>query len=199
MEAVLEEKSSHQTSKQSSIDHSEPEEFANENHQFTEDQNEQDEKYIIKMIMPYVPGENIKNMFANLLDLLDAPRRGFVNIARSHSKRAIVIECNSERVKQHFRKQESEKTIYASHLTDSVSYYNMPSSINIPIQFEYWNEHLSNLLIYILWHKSIIITDLVMRWLWEIFIKHWILYSENVFNIWTQEFCFVIYCYIQQM
>lgn len=114
------------------LDGSQSEDFSDGCNQFA---GSNKKKHLIKMIVPYVPTENIKTIFANLLRQLDINSRGFSNLKRSDSKRAIFVECDSAKLKQHFEEQESAKSIFASHLTDSVSSYDIPSGM--PIRFEY--------------------------------------------------------------
>lgn len=89
-------------------------------------------KHLIKLVMPYVPDEDEKLIFAHLRDQLGInweASRGFEGIHRSKSKRTLEIICNNKNILEKFKKCEAGKEILASQLSSQ--------NINVPVTFEY--------------------------------------------------------------
>lgn len=101
-------------------------------------QKEIEKECILKVIIPYIDGENIKMIFGNLCRMLGVQinHSDIVKIERTASKRDLSIECRSPDVKKDLMKRSSTTRISVSDLIDSASTYMFPPNMNFSVTFE---------------------------------------------------------------
>lgn len=95
---------------------------------------------VFKVIVPYVRGENIKSIFLNLrirlgIEIDTMNKSGFVDIKRSASKRSIIVECKTAKMKEIFKEKFKQQIVFANELIDSG--YNLPADLHPQVQFEF--------------------------------------------------------------
>lgn len=89
--------------------------------------------YILKVVVPYMEGEDVKMIFANLRRSVDVQidSTHILRINRTKSKRAIEVEFRKAHVKKRFKEHVEGKCIGVRDLT------NQPIHSNSLVQFEF--------------------------------------------------------------
>lgn len=94
--------------------------------------------HILKVIMPYIEGENIKMILGNLRRVLGVQTSvgDILRVQRAQSNGAILIECRNAKFKNEIMMLSSTRKVYLSELIDTLSVYSLPTNMNRPVTFE---------------------------------------------------------------